>query len=312
MSSDVEAAFREALGPGRLRRQVGLSTLTTFRTGGRAEWYLETADREDVVKAMATAASLRLPVTVLGGGSNVLVADKGIRGVVIRFRHGAIARISAGRVRAGGGVSLNGLVRWSVGRGLAGLERWAGTPGTVGGAIHGNAHFDGCFMGSQIVSVGLVDGRGREAVVAATEMQFGYDESRLHATNEVVLWAEFAVTAADPEVLRIAARASLAYRKQTQPLTRASAGCVFQNPPLDHEALPPGVPPSAGALIDRAGLKGVSIGGASVSSVHGNFIVSAGTASAHDIRTLIEHCRATVRQRFDITLRDEIVYLGEF
>ncbi len=312
MTRAVEAAFCEALGPGRLGAQVSLSSLTTFRTGGPAEWYLETSDREEVLLALTTADDLQLPVTILGGGSNVLVAENGVRGLVIRFRHGTISRSRPGCVLAGGGVSLNGLVRWTVGRGLAGLERWAGTPGTVGGAIHGNAHFDGHLIGTQVVAVGLVDRRGREAVVTASEMRFGYDRSRLQVTHEVVLWAEFVVTEGDPETLRATARGSLAYRKQTQPLTHASAGCVFQNPPADHEGLRDGLPASAGALIERAGLKGVAIGGASVSPIHGNFIVSDGAASAHDIRELIEHCRVTVRQRFDITLCDEVIYLGEF
>jgi UDP-N-acetylmuramate dehydrogenase len=113
-------------------------------------------------------------------------------------------------------------------------------------------------------------------------------------------------------VLRATARQSLAYRKRTQPLESASAGCIFQNPEPGRDEVPDGIPWSAGALVDRAGLKGVTVGGARVSPTHGNFIVNEGPATARDIRTLIERCRATVRERFNVELRDEIVYLGQF
>jgi UDP-N-acetylmuramate dehydrogenase len=142
-------------------------------------------------------------------------------------------------------------------------------------------------------------------------MGFGYDESRLQTTGEILLWTVFRVTRGDPSALRVIARESLAYRKRTQPLHQPSAGCVFQNPPAD-VSLPLGVPRSAGALIDRAGLKGAAEGGARVSPLHANFIVNEGGASAADIRRLIERCRHAVTECFGVTLRDEIVYLGEF
>lgn len=308
MPSAIATAFQDVLGPGRLRAQVGLAALTTFRTGGAAEWFLEMSEPDEVVAAMATAHQLGLPVTLLGGGSNVLVASRGVRGLVIRFRHGSISCPRPGCVRAGAGVSLNELVRWSVGRGYSGLERWAGTPGTVGGAIRGNAHFGGQLIGGQVITVGLATSRGQERTVPREAMQFGYDESRLQESGEAVLWVDFTVDDGDPDDLRAAARQSLAFRKRTQPLRYASAGCVFRNPSTDGA----GGLVSAGSLIDRAGLKGLSAGGASVSTLHGNFIVSDGSATPVDIRRLIERCRSTVFQQFNIVLRDEIVYLGEF
>jgi UDP-N-acetylmuramate dehydrogenase len=127
----------------------------------------------------------------------------------------------------------------------------------------------------------------------------------------VLLSARFLVQPGEPAALRAIARASLAYRKRTQPLHAPSAGCIFQNPdPAD--GVPPGVPPSAGALVDRAGLKGARVGGAVVSPTHANFIVNDGTATAADIRALVERCRAAVRARYGIELRDEIVCLGDF
>ena len=167
-------------------------------------------------------------------------------------------------------------------------------------------------IGELISSVRLVAPDGTVADVPATAMAFGYDRSRIRETGEVVLSATFRVTRGVPDRLRATARASLAYRKRTQPLDTPSAGCVFQNPEPGRDQVPEGIPWSAGALIDRAGLKGVTVGGARVSPTHGNFIVNDGPATADDIRRLIERCRAEVHAKFGVELRDEIVYLGEF
>jgi UDP-N-acetylmuramate dehydrogenase len=143
-------------------------------------------------------------------------------------------------------------------------------------------------------------------------MAFGYDRSRLQTTGEVLLSATFQVSQGDPAALRATARASLAFRKKTQPLDTPSAGCVFRNPEPGVDDVPEGIPWSAGALIDRAGAKGLVVGGARVSPTHGNFIVNDGQATAEDIRRLIDVCRQAVRQRFNVELREEIVYLGQF
>ncbi len=307
----VRDRLTAVFGP-RCRPDVALAPMTTFKVGGSADWFLDSSDPNDVVRAVMAARQLGLPVTVLGGGSNVLVGGGGVRGLVVRMWHGAVAMVGPGVVRADAGVSLNGLVRWTINRGLAGLERWAGTPGTVGGALYGNAHFRGELIGDRVLAVALVEPGGAINRVDASEMEFGYDSSRLQRTREASLWAEFSVGEADPTVLRAAARESLTYRKKTQPLAARSAGCIFRNPDPAVDPIPEGVPASAGALIDRAGLKERSVGRARVSALHGNFIVSDGTASPSEIRALIEACRAGVHAQFGVMLRDEIVYLGEF
>jgi UDP-N-acetylmuramate dehydrogenase len=248
---------------------------------------------------------------VLGGGSNVLVADSGVRGIVVRVHGGDVRALGASSVRADAGVTINGLVRWTIGRGIAGLEAWAGTPGTVGGAVFGNAHFRGRLIGELIERVALVTADGLIADVPAADMEFGYDCSRLQRTREVVVSADFHVSSGDPAALRAVARESLAFRKRTQPLESASAGCIFQNPDPARDRIPEGIPPSAGALVDRAGLKGAREGAARVSTTHANFIVNEGGATAREIRILIDRCRAEVAARFGVTLREEIVYLGE-
>lgn len=297
----------------RVQRNAVLAPFTTFRVGGPADWLVQPRRADEVKAALGAARGAGLPVTILGGGSNVLVSDAGLRGVVIRV-HGGDARPSGEHtVRADAGLTINGLVRWTINRGIAGLEAWAGTPGTVGGAIHGNAHFKGRLISELVESVEIVDPAGpsgHEVRIAAAGMEFGYDRSRLQRTRELVLSADFRVGRGEPEALRAVARESLAYRKRTQPLESPSAGCIFQNPDPVSDRVPDGIPASAGALVDRAGLKGAREGGARVSPTHGNFIVNDDGATAADIRRLIERCREQVRAQFGVELRDEIVYLG--
>ena len=148
--------------------------------------------------------------------------------------------------------------------------------------------------------------------VPRSEMAFGYDDSRLQKTGEILLWAEFEVSAGDPAALRKTARESLAFRKRTQPLDTPSAGCVFQNPQPGRDVVPDGIPWSAGALVDRAGLKGRRSAGRASRRPTGTSSSTTGTATARDIRELIERCRIGVREQFGVELREEIVYLGDF
>ena len=310
MSATFDRRLRDRFGDDQVGRAVPLAPLTTFKVGGPADWLLAVRDATEIGDALALAGAHGIAVTVLGGGSNVLVADAGIRGLVLRLHGGDVSAPEPNRVRADGGVTINGLVRWTVAGGLAGLEAWAGTPGTVGGAIHGNAHFKGRLIGDLVASVTLVRRDGRIEEVPGAAMEFGYDVSRLQRTGEVLVSADFVVAAGDPAALRAVARESLAFRKRTQPLSSPSAGCIFQNPDPARDRLPDGMPYSAGALVDRAGLKGAAEQRARVSPAHGNFIVNEGGAGAGDIRALIERCKAGVRDAFGVELREEIVYLG--
>jgi UDP-N-acetylmuramate dehydrogenase len=305
-------ARARAIAADRVRRDVPLAPLTTFKVGGPADWLIEVRSESELAAIVAAARDCQVPVTLLGGGSNVLVADRGVRGAVLRLAMTGLSQPAPDRIRAEAGVTINGLVRWAVGRGLANLEAWAGTPGTVGGAVYGNAHYGGRNIGDLVTDVRLIEPSGRLATVARDLMGFAYDTSRLRSTREVVVWVEFAVTSGHPDALRAVARASLAHRKRTQPLASHSAGCIFQNPDAARDTVPAGIPASAGALVDRAGLKGHRIGGAAISPLHANFFVNEGGATAADIRALIDLARASVRAQFGVELREEIVYLGEF
>jgi UDP-N-acetylmuramate dehydrogenase len=306
------APLAAAFGADRVRFDAPVAPFTTFKAGGPAECLVEVRSSSELVTALDLCRQHDLPVTLLGGGSNVLVSDAGVAGVLVRVHGGQTTEEGDGRVRADAGVTLNSLVRWTIGHGFAGLEAWAGTPGTVGGAVFGNAHYAGRSVGERVHSVRLMSA-GRVVDVPACEMAFAYDRSRLQQTREVLLSALFALSpGADPGPLRETARRSLAHRKRTQPLDTPSAGCVFQNPDAAVDRVPDGIPPSAGALIDRAGLKGRAIGGACVSVGHANFIVNTGGATAAEIRQLIDLCRDTVEARFGVRLREEIRYLGDW
>jgi UDP-N-acetylmuramate dehydrogenase len=308
-----ESRLAALLSPAHVVANAPLASLTTFKVGGPADWLVDIHSTGDLLQVLAAARESDVPVTVLGAGSNVLIGDAGIRGAVLRLKLTGIATPSASRVRAEAGVTINGLVRWTIGRGLAGLEAWAGTPGTVGGAIYGNAHYGGRNIGDLVNEVQLVAVDGSVTVVRHDSLEFDYDTSRLKRTHEILLSADFAVTAGTPEPLRATARASLAHRKRTQPLDTPSAGCVFQNPDRSRgDLVPDGVPASAGALIDRAGLRDTRMGGARISPTHANFFLNDGGATARDLRGLIELARDRVRQRFGVELRDEIVMLGDF
>jgi UDP-N-acetylmuramate dehydrogenase len=311
--TEFATILEQAFGAGRVTRDAALASFTTFKVGGPADFLIETQNADEIVRAVKLAHAAGVRVTMLGGGSNVLIADSGIRGLVIRTKGGEVTPIGDTLVRADAAVTINGLVRWTINRGYAGLEAWAGTPGTVGGAIFGNAHWKKVNIGELVESVRLLRPDGTLLQAPADRMEFDYDYSRLKRTGEIVLWAAFRVTpGGDPAALRLIARESLAFRKRTQPLESPSAGCIFMNPDPARDRIPGDIPPSAGALVDRAGLKGAAHGGARVSPTHANFIINDGSASAAEIHRLVEQCRDAVKDQFGVALRNEIICLGEF
>ncbi len=303
--------LRKAFPDVKVHDDAALAPLTTFKVGGPADWLAEPNDGDAIIGLLKLAHGHGVAVTMLGGGSNVLVSDAGVRGLVIRPRGGTMQMVGRDLARVDAAVTVNGLVRWAIARGLAGPEAWAGTPGTVGGAVYGNAHWQKANIGDLVESVRVAGRDGGLRQVDHDRMEFAYDASRLQRSGEVAIWVAFRLRpGGDPDALRAVARASLKFRKQTQPLASPSAGCIFQNPQPRRDRVPEGIPPSAGALVDRAGLKGHVVGGARVSQAHGNFIVNDGTATAADIAALIEMCRARVHDAFGVALREEIVRLG--
>lgn len=302
---------------------------TTFQIGGPAKIFFEAKNTQELVTAISSAYGLKLPYFILGGGSNILVGDLGFKGVVIKNKLGKIkilgykGRINRQKsmikdiyVRADSGVSVNRLVRFTLDRELSGLENFLGLPGTIGGAIYGNAHnvkFKD-FFGNYLFEAFLVDCQGKTKKIDKEYFNFAYDKSRIQQTGEVVLTATFSLKKGDKKRLWQKANAVMDYRLKTQPLDTNSAGCIFKNIKKSEAiAIPtPGLTISAGFLIEAAGLKGKRVGEAEVSSLHANFILNRGKARASDVLKLIKLIKKRVKEKFNVSLEEEIKMVGEF
>jgi len=298
VSSDLNM-LAEALGP-RVRRDEPLASHTCLRVGGPADLLIVCESAGEVIWAVELAQRHGIDWRVLGGGCNVLVADSGVRGLVIVNR-AARVEFDGPVARAETGALLAALAGEAVRRGLAGLEWAAGLPGTVGGAVVGNA---GAFEGdiAAILHSATVLEPSGEAVARSNEwFEFEYRLSRIkRGGGYVVLAATFELEPQDSESLAARADEILEWRRTRHP-AGATVGSTFKNPPDSH----------AGYLIEQAGLRGYRVGGAQISELHGNFFMNTGGATAADVWALIQHARATVGQQFGMQLELEIELLGE-
>lgn len=322
--------FQEKNGVNKVKLDEPMSLHTTFKVGGPADAYYEAETVQDLVKAIKTAISLDLPYFVFGGGSNLLVSDKGIRGVVLRNKSKNIKVLSfKGKLKDGqkqveevyveadAGIAVNYAVRFTIEEGLQGLEVFLGLPGTIGGAVWNNSHFrqpKNEFIGNLVHSAKILDIDGNVKEVDHSYFSFNYDYSILHDTKETVLSVVFTLKPSSKEALwKIASEQSVQKRHDEQPLELPSSGCTFQNI-QKADALRLGTPNftrSAGYLIDKAGLKGTQIGKAMISKKHANFIVNLGGAQAKDIEKIMDQVKKVVAEKFSVQLRPEIVLVGE-
>jgi UDP-N-acetylmuramate dehydrogenase len=287
---------------GEVRRSEPMSRHTSFHIGGPADLYVVCDTVADLAETTRVLGEAGVPWTVVGKGTNLLVADAGYRGAIVTLgREFTTHSVEDDRIKTGAACILAYVVRDAFSRGLGGLEFAVGIPGTVGGALAMNAGSRGVWMGSVAESVTLfVPGSGLERV-PGNRVEWGYRSSGLPARG-VIVESVLKLSRADSDRIRRDMEASLTRRKATQPLGQPSAGSVFVNPPDD----------SAGRLIESAGLKGTRCGGARVSEVHANFIVNEGGASARDVIALIDKVRMTVRDTHGIELKPEIRFLGSF
>jgi len=285
-----------------IRTDVELSPYTTFRTGGRADRFLEVHSAEEMGRAIALAHSLSLPFFILGGGSNVLFDDDGVRGLVIRNISSRVSfRDTA--VVAESGISLAALLSDAQKRGLGGLEFLAGIPGSLGGAIFGNAGAYGRSIGNCIEQATIITPDGEERSVSREYLQFGYRSSRLKAEGGIVLSATLSLKPADPDAILHEMKRIIEERRQKHPAAMGSCGCYFKNVDGKDGS---GRRISAGRLLEEAGAKGITFGNACVSSLHANFILNHGGATSEEIRNLGEMCKQLVKEKFGIDLEEEV------
>jgi len=275
---------------------------TSFCIGGPADALYVPRDLADLRAVLGAAQQLAVPITIMGAGSNLLVRDGGIRGLVVKIA-GTFDQVSleGTRMTAGAGAQLSTLARRAAEAGLAGLEFASGIPGALGGALSMNAGAYGGEMKDVVRRVRVLRDDGMETTLSAEEMLFGYRQSVLQHQNLVALEAEMELTIGDMAEISAKIEELNRRRREKQPLTLPSAGSVFKRPPGNF----------AGTLIEQAGLKGCRIGGAEVSTLHAGFIVNVGNATAKDVELLIRHVQQVVQEKSGVSLETEIRILGE-
>jgi len=289
----LEASLRSAGFRGILKVNEPLAPYTTWRIGGPADLLAQPEDRADLVLGLEWAGRHGVPWRVLGNGSNLLVRDQGVRGLVIRIRRSLdTVRIRGNRVEAGAGASFPAVANRAASAGLAGLEFGAGIPGTIGGAVIMNAGWHENEIGNVVESVEYLEPDGVVRRWPHDECGFVYRESAFRGRRGVVLGCAVELAPDNPAEVRARLESFAASRKENQPTELASCGSVFLKPPGEF----------AGRLIDAAGLKGLRVGGVEVSPKHANFFVNVGGATCADVLALVERVEAEVETRFGVRL----------
>ena len=293
-----------------IQRRLGVKTIrdellarhTTMRTGGPADLFAVAHNAFELRGLVRFVRARRIPLLILGRGSNLVLADAGFRGLVVQVRAEG-ARVEGDRYLADAGVPMARAATETQAAGLTGLEYGLAIPGTVGGAVWGNAGAHGSDTAGVLESATVLLADGSEAVLTGTDLGFSYRHSRFKdAPDELILSAVFHLTPADPGEIRARLDEIRRWRREHQPLGIPSSGSVFRNPSGD----------SAGRLIDALGLKGYRVGGAVVSEKHANFIVNDAHGTAADVRRVAEHVRAEVRARHGIALAFEVEFAGDW
>jgi UDP-N-acetylmuramate dehydrogenase len=292
----------QELNIGKVKRNELLSQHTTMKIGGPADILIEPSSLENIQKVMTLIQERQLPWRAIGRGSNLLVSDKGIEGVVIKLSSGLNhLSINESTITVGGGHSLVSLSTLISKKGLSGLEFASGIPGSVGGAVYMNAGAHGSDISKILTKAHILFEDGAIEWLSNDDMEFTYRTSVLQKKRPgIVLEAEFMLTMGDRNAIVSQMQKNKDYRKETQPWNFPCAGSIFRNP----------LPNYAGKLIEEAGLKGFQIGGAKISEMHGNFIVNAGNATAKDVLDLIQYIKDKILQLYGIKMETEVEIIG--
>ena len=286
-----------------VQTNVPMLKYTTWRIGGRADYMVCPADEEELAALFKLLTAENMPWLVIGNGSNILVGDKGIRGVVIRLGENfSFTEWREQSVTAGAGKMLPALALEAAERSLSGLEFAAGIPGSLGGAVRMNAGAYGGAIGEFVTKIEVMEYNGQKRILNASEIIFAYRNSSLFNVEAVICRVSLALDVGSREHIMDELQRLLQLRSLNQPLEFPSCGSVFRNPPNDH----------AGRLIELANLRGLQIGGAAVSKKHGNFIINLGGARAKDVKDLIDEVQQRVYDYSGIRLEPEVRMVGEF
>ncbi len=280
----------------KIKTKVKLAGLTSFKVGGLARFFLEAKNIKELQEALIFTKRAGLPIFILGAGSNILVSDSGLDGLVIKLGGKFFKRIhrEGSCLEAGGALKLSQFILYAKNNGLSGLEFLAGLPGTLGGALAGNAGAWGKSIGEQVKEVTALDYSGKSRLLRAKELKFSYRKSNLN--KYVIISSKIKLRKGSKDVIGLSMREYLLQRNRIQNNSLPNAGCIFKNPGKN----------TAGKLIDACGLKGSSRGGAVISKIHANFILNKGHASSKDILSLMDLMQKRVREEFKINLEPEI------
>jgi UDP-N-acetylmuramate dehydrogenase len=298
----------EEFGP-KLEFDKQLGQYTTFRTGGPADYFLKVHSAKEASEAVIRARKLNLPFCLIGGGSNILIADAGIEGIVVKVDVRGLETVGETLILCGAGEDLMALVNFAADNSLTGLEFASGIWGTVGGAIYGNAGAYGGEIKDVTKELTMVDTDGNIKKVGPEHCKFTYRGSALKQTKEIVIDTLFELKKGDKQKIRVKIDEILAIRASKHPVEGNSAGSFFKNIPDPTQ--PYGKLP-AGKLLDEVGCKGLSVGGAKVYEKHANIIVNAGNATSKNIRELADIMKQRVFDKFGILLEEEVIQLGRF
>ena len=283
----------------KFHKNIILAPYTSFGIGGPAEYFAQVKNEKEIKKAVSWAKKNRIPYHILGGGTNVLISDKGVKGLVIRLASG-IWKLEVNKLICAAGLSANKAALETAAAGLTGLHYFAGLPGTVGGALYKNSHWYNHHFSDCLREVEVLDEKFQTKKIKKEKLVFNYNWSSFQENNFIILKAVFKLKKANPKTLLLETKKIAAKRLKNQPKGKSS-GCIFKNPQKG----------SAGRLIENAGLKGKRIGGIIISQKHANFFINKGAGKASEVNKLIKLAQKKVREKFKISLKPEIFFWGE-
>lgn len=327
---DIYNKFIGKFGDTNIRQNELMKDHTYFKVGGQAKVYFEPKNNDEFVNAVQFCIKEKIPYVVIGGGANVIFSDLGFWGVVIKNKVEEIKTVGVksiktednlendAYVQVTAGTTMTKLARYTIEESLEGLEFLISVPGTVGGGLKINSHFQPekeQFIGNTLYQAILIDGSGNLKTVDHEYFKFGYDLSILQKTAEIVVSAIFRLKRVDDKkLLWEKVNAYIAYRNANQPLGTPSSGCIFRNISKENAVrlATPNLTTSTGYLIEKAGLAGVQIGDVKISDRHSNYFLNQGKATAADIYKLINHVKSQIKQKFNVDLETEVFLIGEF
>lgn len=309
----IKNDLEKILGKGRVKANFNLGNFLTIKIDNIAPFFFEAESRDDWLKAKQASLQLKMPLVILGGGSNLVLTKIVPNTLIVKNRYIKIEKIKEDQndvyLLLSSGVPVTRLVRETIRDGHAGLEYHLGLPGTVGGAIYMNSKWTRPinYFGDRLFSAKLIDSSGKIKEVKRDYFQFAYDFSVLQNTHEILLEAVFKLKKDNPAILAKRADIAFEYRRQTQPFGVATCGCFFKNIDTQIQKKMNLPTTSSGYLIDKAGLKGFQVGNFAISKKHANFVINKGGGKSEDLLKLLQIIKERVRSRFGVELQEEVV-----